>query len=438
MFCREELEELEKIPEITPVRRKILCRTRGKLKENHISFLPFYEAVDFTEFASMQDRDLLECQLEDAGLLDALVVVQKDYTRAMKVLGEWSDKILCLENSGKVRYSKLAAAAGERGLMEMTERILSHIGEEDDCQIVLRPDGYFRHGALEGYSRPETKACYIGEAMRREKKKEQVRRKTEELQLLQQELEALEQGIAGLEKRIAILQEEYRGLPVFDELDAAIAMKKDLNWTFEKCGEECGKKQKEKEECETQKKQSAQRVITKCRELPYERNIESYEEILEALYEYKSQLESFQIAVMRLLAEQEREDMQKRLIEKEEDAIDAEDIHKKRAERELQEQRLQIEKLEEFLNAPENREKAERLKTIRDELDLKSKEETELGKKQAVWEDAVKRLEPDIEIRKSNVMEKMEKEARLRQYFDEELSLGACICQRKQNHTGGG
>ena len=201
VFCREELEELEKIPEITPVRREILCRTRGKLKENHISFLPFYEAVDFTEFASMQDRDLLECQLEDAGLLDALVVVQKDYTRAMKVLGEWSDKILCLENSGKVRYSKLAAAAGERGLMEMTERILSHIGEEDDCQIVLRPDGYFRHGALEGYSRPETKACYIGEAMRREKKKEQVRRKTEELQLLQQELEALEQEINGVKKR---------------------------------------------------------------------------------------------------------------------------------------------------------------------------------------------------------------------------------------------
>ena len=430
--CGEELEELEKMPEITPVRREILCRTREKLSENHIAFLPFYEAVDFTKDVSGQERDLLECQLEDAGLLDALVVAKKDYMRAMQVLGEWSDKVLCLEDSGKMGYGKLAAVAQDMELRKMIERILSNIGEEDGCQIVLKPNGYFRHGALEGYSRPEKEACYIGEAIRRKKREEQIRRKKEELQLLRQELEALEQGIAGLEKRIAILQEEYRGLPVFDELDAAIAMKKDLNWTFEKCGEECGKKQKEKEECETQKKQSAQRVITKCRELPYERNIESYEEILEALYEYKSQLESFQIAVMRLLAEQDREDMQKRLIEKEEDAIDAEDIHKKRAERELQEQRLQIEKLEEFLNAPENREKAERLKTIRDELDLKSKEETELGKKQAVWEDAVKRLEPDIEIRKSNVMEKMEKEARLRQYFDEELSLGLVFARESK------
>lgn len=157
--------------------QEILCRTREKLTENHISFLPFYEAVDFTEYASIQDRDLLECQLEDAGLLDALVVVQKDYTRAMKVLGAWSDKILCLEDSGKMRCRKLTAATEDMELRKMTERILSNIGEEDDCRIVLRPDGYFRHGALEGYSRPETEACYIGESIRREKKKEQIRKK---------------------------------------------------------------------------------------------------------------------------------------------------------------------------------------------------------------------------------------------------------------------
>ena len=184
----------------------------------------------------------------------------------------------------------------------MTERILSNIGEEDDCRIVLRSDGYFRHGALEGYSRPETEACYIGESIRREKKKEQIRKK-EELQLLQQELETSEQEISGVKKRIGILQEEFHGLPVFDELDEAIAMKKNLNWTFEKCSEECGKKQKEKESCEILKKQSAQRIITRCRELPYERNIESYEEILGAIHEYARQLESFQMAGMRFLAD---------------------------------------------------------------------------------------------------------------------------------------
>ena len=227
---------------------------------------------------------------------------------------------------------------------------------------------------------------------------------------MQQELETSEQEISGVKKRIGILQEEFHGLPVFDELDEAIAMKKDLNWTFEKCSEECGKKQKEKESCEILKKQSAQRIITRCRELPYERNIESYEEILGAIHEYARQLESFQMAGMRFLAEEASKDMHKQLIEKEEDAIDIEDLHKKRAEQEIQEQKLQIEKLEEFLNAPENKERAERLKLIRDELDSKGKEETELGKKQAVWEEAVKRLEPGIEAQKNSVTDKVRKD----------------------------
>ncbi len=175
--CLEELKELEKATQTAPVRREILQSTRKKLAENNISFLPFYEAVDFTQSASMENRDLVECQLEDAGILDALVVPEKDYGRAMEVLGEGADKILCLEHSGKMAYGKLAAVAGDVELRKMTERILSHMGEEDGCQIVLKPNGYFRHGALEGYSIPEKEACYIGEAIRKEKKKEQIRKK---------------------------------------------------------------------------------------------------------------------------------------------------------------------------------------------------------------------------------------------------------------------
>ncbi len=430
--CMEELEELEKAQEITPLRREILCRTRERLSENNISFLPFYEAVDFAESVSMQDRDLVECQLEDAGLLDALVISKKDYVRAMQILGEWSDKVFWLEDSGKDRYDKLEVASGDPQLRKMTEQILSNIGEADDCQIVLRPDGYFRHGAVEGYSKPEKEACYIGEAVRKEKKKEQIRKKREELQLLQHEQEALEHGIDVLKKRLEILLEEYHGLPVFDELDQAIAMRRDLGWAFEKCSEECRKKQKEKEECEARKKQSAQQVIASCRELPYERNIESYEEILGTLWEYKNQLELFQMAAMRFSAEQSREDMQNQLIEKEEDAIDTEDIYKKKAEQEAREQKLQIEKLEEFLNAPENKEKAERLKAIKEELHQKDEEERELDKKQAVWASDVKKLEPDIERHKNTVMEKMEKETRLRKYFEEELSLGLVFARESK------
>ncbi len=430
--CLEELEELEKAREITPIRKEILYKTRERLLENNISFTPFYEAVDFAENVSVQDRNLLECQLEDTGLLDALVVSEKDYAKAMQILGEWSDKILRLKGSGKHGYNKLSVAARDPELQKMTEQILSNIGEADECQIVLKSNGYFRYGAVEGYSKPEKEACYIGEAIRREKKKEQIRRKKEELESLQQELEMLGQEINILKERLEILQKEYHALPAFDELDQAIALSKDLSWEFDKCCEECRKKLAEKEDCEARKKQSAQRVVVSCRELPYERNIESYEEILEALGEYKNHLESFQVAAMHFSAEQSKEDMQSQLIEKEEDAIDTEDIYKKRAEQEIREQKLQIEKLEEFLNAPENREKAERLKAIKEELHQKDEEERELDRNRAVWGSNVENLEPEIERQKNIVMEKMEKETRLRKYFDEELSLGLVFARESK------
>ncbi len=433
--CLEELKELEKMREAAPVRREILLKTREQLSENNITCLPFYQAVDFTECVSMKDRDLLECQLEDAGILDALVISKKDYARAMQILGEWSDRILCLEDSGNTAYDKLTVVAKDLELQKMTKQILSNIGEKDDCQIVLKPNGYFRHGAVEGFSKPDKEVCYIGETVRREKKKEQIRRKREELQFLQQESEKLDQAAKALKKRLEILQEEYHGLPVFQELDQAIAIKKDLDWKFEKCMEECKKKEKEKEDCEVRKKQSAQQIIASCRELPYERNIESYEEVLGALEEYQSQLELFQISMMHFSREQNKEDMHKQLIEKEEDAINIEDSYNRRAKQEVQEQKIQIEKLEEFLNAPENKEKAGRLKAIKGELYRIDEEERESDKKQAVWESDVKRLEPDIERQKNIVMEKVERETQIRKYFEEELSLGLVFAREGKTIT---
>lgn len=426
-ISKEELEELEKMQEMAPIRREITLKTRKILLKERISFLPFYEAVDFAPGISKEEKDLLECQLEDGGILDALIVAKKDYPRAMDVLGEWSDKILFLEESGKRTFDKLAAISDDIEIQKMTEEILSNIGTEEGYPIVLKPNGYFRQGALEGYSKGEKEACYIGESLRRKKKKEELERKREELEGLQKELERLGQELDKWEKRTKILQEEYQGLPSFDDLDQALALKKDFNWIFEKHCEECKKKEREKEYCEAKKKECTQAVIRRCKELPYERKMENYEEILEGLKDYKRQLELLLTASMYFTGEKNKEEMQSQLIEKEEDAIDLEDSHKKKAEQKVREEEIQIRKLEEFLNAPENKEKAERLKIIKEEWKKKDEEEREIDKNQAVWESQIKRLEPDIEKQKNIVVEKIERENNLRKYFEEEWSLGLVL-----------
>ncbi len=434
--CQRELEELEKNLEMAPVRKDSVDRTREKLAEGNISFLPFYEGVDFAENLSEEERSLLECQLEDAGLLDALIVAPKEYEKAIRIVGEGADKLLYFGEPSKEVYEKLTAAAAVPELREAVEGILRNIGTDKDARIVLRPDGYFRHGALEGYSKPEREACYIGEAVRREKKREQIQKKQEELQLLWREIEALEAEIDRCNQRQKVLDEEYRALPTFTDLDQAIEIRKNADWTYKNCRQACEKKQREKEACEEKKKQVWQRVIACCREMPYERSVEGYEEVAEALQEYQRCLDEMLTVVLYLSAENNKEITQNQRREQAEAALDVDDQHQRKARREEQEQQIQIERLQEFLNAPENREKAARLQAINQELEEKNEAERQTEIEKAVCTADLQRLEPDIENQKADVWKKSEKEGQLRRYFEEELSLALVFAREKETIPG--
>ncbi len=422
--CKEELKELKKTPEVTPFRREITGKARECLKENGISFLAFYEAVDFSEGISPEERALFECQVEDAGFLDALIVSERDYEKAVRLLGEWADKLIRVEEPGNGVCRIVRAVTDDPGLREMTERILSNIGTEADARIVLRPDGYFKHGALEGRSKPEREACYIGEAVRQEKKQELIREKEKELEALVSESEDLKLETALLTDRILLLQKEYDGLPAFDDLDQAIDLKRSCSKNLEAAEAARRKKETEQEACGEEKRRREQRVIAGCRELPCERTVPAYEAFLDALEDYKELMEELQAAVMYAAMGRQKQENQNQLLEKEEEAVDREDLQKKRAEREKKELGIQADRLEEFLNAPENQEKARRLHEIREELLKRSEEEKELGKRQAVWENDIRRLEPAIRAGELLVQERVCREKRLGRYFEEELRLG--------------
>ncbi len=430
--CREELEELGKTPEMTPLRRETTRKARACLKKNGIPFLAFYEAVDFSEGISPKERAMFECQMEDIGFLDALIVPEKDLEKSVRLLGDWADKIIRVEKSGDGVCRTVRAVTEDSGLREMTERILSDIGTEADAGIVLRPDGYFKHGALEGYSRPEREACYIGEAVRQEKKQELIREKEEELRRLLTELETMKQEIGLLTERILLLQKEYDGLPRFDDLDQAIDLKRNCSGNLEAVKGTCRKKEMEWETCEEEKRRQEQRVIVSCRELPYERTVSAFEALSDVLQDYRELMEELQAAVMYAAAEREKQEIQHQLLENEEEAVDREDLQKKRVEREKKEQCVQADRLEEFLSSPENQEKARRLHEIREELLKRSEEEKELGKHQAVWENEIRRLEPAIKDGEKLVLEKVRREERFGQYFEEELKLGLVFSEEDQ------
>lgn len=89
-----ELAWLRAQPEPVPPRRDATQAARLQLMLRDIPCAPLYELVDFAPGTPQEERDLLEAQLTDAGLLDALVVPEEHLPAIRELLEEYPDRFL--------------------------------------------------------------------------------------------------------------------------------------------------------------------------------------------------------------------------------------------------------------------------------------------------------------------------------------------------------
>ena len=71
------LRQIKSQPEPVPPRRESVQAARLQLMLRGVPCAPLYEIIDFSPETSQETRDLLEAQLLDSGLLDALVVSEE-------------------------------------------------------------------------------------------------------------------------------------------------------------------------------------------------------------------------------------------------------------------------------------------------------------------------------------------------------------------------
>ena len=94
-------KELEAQKELSPDRKPAVEATRSLLREKGIPHASFYELVDFAPDLPEEQRALLEAQLLDAGILDALVVPPEAHDALCELLQNHPDQFLCLKMSVK-------------------------------------------------------------------------------------------------------------------------------------------------------------------------------------------------------------------------------------------------------------------------------------------------------------------------------------------------
>lgn len=423
-----ELALLREQKEWEPERPQKRERSRELLTMAGISWIPFYQAVEFAPQVTEAERDLLEEQLKDAGFLDALIVARRDWDRIRTEFPEYADHMIyALECEEGGFFEKLMPDAGlSASLKKETEFILRAMSGEGEG-LTLRADGTFKNGMLEGRSLGNETASLIGRLARKRRLQRQIEVLLEELRELKERKERLKEQGSCLKKRMETLEQELSKVPDGELLDEILEKERDCKWYLDQERRELSQAQQEEARLKLKRNQCLQKVIRMGKELPYARTCAAYEEAGDAAEAYLdiwleicSQLHT--LCRQKELAGSERE--------KQEHYEESQDVAIRESSKNKQEMEVlaaAIRQEEEFLDRPENRRLAEQIRELREEAKRLEELLMEDGKRLAVIGSQREELSARLREKMEAMAEETARETALRSYFEEELDLKLVI-----------
>src|SRR5450755_2317832 len=206
-------EQKQAEPEYVPPRSERRTRARAKLLEQGIAAQPLYSLLDFLSDTAEDEAGRIEFMLEDAGLLDALVVAPEQVAAADALLTKdgLSDcrlDIVSLNglargyngNHNVLRFDAAQDQRWEAITNELLPVLGGQNGEAAAARYALHADGSWTHGLLTGRAGIGM-ARSIGKATR-------LRARQRELDALQQQRAALAAELQELTERLAYYEQQ--------------------------------------------------------------------------------------------------------------------------------------------------------------------------------------------------------------------------------------
>lgn len=432
---KEELHCIKNQEELEPQRDEETEHTRMVLQEMGITTVPFYKTVEFADGMTPEACARLEAQLQKMGILDTLVVSEKDFVRIKNVGEEFLDTVLYIEQNGESKCDCLTVRENlSPELKKSVQRILTNIYEEETGQgICLGANGWFRLGVLAGRADKTGEAEFVG-ILARQKRKEQ---KIQELELLIHELEEqiadTENEIARFQERLQTLNDEYQRLPDFSAVNTAQEKEKECQLSLKVTCEQYKQKEKQEKDQLQRKNQQYQTMLKMCKVLPYGRTVEAYEEAYRVAVEYEQMWNRAGHYMLQMETIKSTCISKKDTIDQNAQEMDDAFIEKRVYTTKVKEFDVQIRKYEEYLKRPDIAEKANRLKELKKELQDINSEMNAINTAIAVLEDQISHLKEDEPKKKESLTQNIAVETSMRRYFEEELSLKLVI--DRENRT---
>ncbi len=231
-------------PEFTPQRPTRRTLARARLAEQGIPALPLYALLDFAPGIDSESDEAgrIEYMLEDAGLLDALVVAPSQIATADALLAAEGlsdclldiDALLALQNEGAYHFGRdkssfyglcLDTAIRESPVGDNTDweppvtAILNAFGESASANLAtpvtasfsINQDGSWTHSLLAGRTGGGT-ASYIGRATRLRVRQRELDELNQRRVQLEEELQALYGQLTYYEQLLTQLQQKQTSL----------------------------------------------------------------------------------------------------------------------------------------------------------------------------------------------------------------------------------
>lgn len=428
--AEEELARVQNQKELEPERDQAAEASRAALQEAGIAAVPFYKAVEFSKGLDGASCAQLEAQLQQMGILDALVVSAEDIPRIRESCPTFLDKVLYVRERGTSNFSNLVVSEDlESGLKEAVAGILSNIYETEKGEqgIYLGRDGSFRQGVLAGKAGKAEEAEFVGRLARKRRREQKIQELQGKISGLTEEIFVMENEVAQTDLRLEKLRQEYLELPGFSAINAALSREGEIALKLQVISEAWEKKENQEKELAQRKNKQYQTMLQLCRPFPYGRTGTAYDEARDALEEYRRIWQSVRVELGQIEAARLNcVDKQDQIARGELDLDDA-IAEKRRCATRIKEYEIQIRQYEEYLNRPDIVEKANRLKQIKAEL-AEMLEECSRLKEALVRLDERRQTLLDAEPKqKERLQQAIGEETFLRNYFEEELALGLVL-----------
>ena len=417
-------KELESQKELPPPRSEAVESTRAYLRERGVPYASFYELVDFAPDLPPERRALLEAQLADTGILDALVLPAEALEEMPELLAEHPDHFLCRKD--------LSPAAAPLPLRPETELpawadmagLLSCLSEEPEGNAWFATDGRYRQGVLQGQSVAQQPAGYIGASARRANRERKIEALARQMEERQKELEEIRERLQHNEAAQRQLQQDYEARPTTADLAVALDLAAKQRGeverrerTLDDCAQRVQRQQKQLADLRAG-------ILPLTRGLPYEQDAGTYGQMEDLCEEYREQYRTISEGKEKLeLWQSQVLDLERQLDALNEDLLACTD-RVRRQQAEQRKTKAALEELERYLARPEIQALAQKLEELNGSLERAQKQYQDTEIQIRVEQNNLDHQGPELTRKKQDLQKAIGEEEALCQIFEEELCRG--------------